>query len=82
MEINYGMWVDAKLVKPPNSDRVLCVKLPKNGHMDLCFGAYYADRKYGTGWVTSGSCDNVVFWTPLPKIPGLGDYVVTEAEWL
>lgn len=69
MSMKNGVWHDAALEKPPEGERVLCVKMPKNGNRDLCFGAYYPDREYGTGWVTSGSCDNVTHWMPLPKMP-------------
>lgn len=69
MSITNGVWHNAKVDLPKDSERVLCVKQPKNGHVDYCFGAYYKDRQFGTGWVTSGSCDNVIYWMPLPKIP-------------
>ena len=77
-------WHDAKLDPPPCSDRVLCVKLPKNGNKDLCFGAWYPpDDLYPEGhWTTSGSCNNVIFWMPLPEIPGVGDDVITESGWV
>lgn len=69
MSAKNGVWHDARIDLPPDSQRVLCIKLPKNGHMDYCFGAYYPDKTYGTGWVTTGSCDNVIYWMPLPKMP-------------
>lgn len=80
MSAKNGVWHDAKLDPPPDSERVLCVKQTKNGNKDICFGAYCAWRDYGTGWVTSGSCDNVIFWMPLPKIPEVGDNVIIKTE--
>ena len=64
-------WHNVKTDPPTPGVRVLCVKLPKNGHKDLCFGAWYEPSDiYPEGnWVTSGSCNNVIYWMPLPKIP-------------
>lgn len=69
MSFMNGVWHNAKIDTPPDGLRVLCIKQTKNGNRDYCFGAYYEDRQHGTGWVTSGSCDNVIYWMPLPKIP-------------
>lgn len=71
MSMKNGVWHSAELTKPPEGERVLCVKLPKNGNKDLCFGAWYGPSKADPAgrWVTSGSCSNVILWMPLPKIP-------------
>ncbi|MBO6270449.1 MAG: DUF551 domain-containing protein [Clostridium sp.] len=67
MAIN--VWHNAKIDLPKPGEQVLCVKETKNGTRSLCFGFWYDDRTYGNGWVTSGSCNNVLYWMPLPKIP-------------
>lgn len=71
MSIRNGVWHNPVFDLPPAGERVLCVKLPKNGNKDLCFGAWYPPSDlYPEGhWTTSGSCNNVIYWMPLPGIP-------------
>ena len=71
MSIANGVWHNASIDPPPEGERVLCVKLPKSGRKDICFGSWYKPSNlYPFGhWVTSGSCSNVIYWMPLPKIP-------------
>jgi len=71
MSIRNGVWMNAEQTKPEPGVRVLCVKLPKSGIKDYCFGTWYAPNEYYPEghWVTNGSCSNVILWMPLPRIP-------------
>ena len=69
MSIVNGVWHDARLDPPKDGVRVLCVKENKAGKRDYCFGTRWADRQWDDGRVTGGGCNNVILWTPLPKIP-------------
>lgn len=76
MSINNGVWHDAVLDPPPAGEQVLCVKQNQAGRRTLCFGSYWPERKhderFDDRWVTGGSCKNILFWMPLPKIPEEG----------
>ena len=82
MSIVNGVWHDAKLDPPPDSEQVLCVKENKKGLRSLCFGTHWKDRQWDGGWVTGGGCNNVIFWMPLPKIPQAGDNVIIHTDWI
>lgn len=78
MDAKYGVWFESSTALPPDNVAVLAVKETKNGNRDLCFARYFADRPrydaYGDvigygAWITSGSCNNIVYWMPLPEIP-------------
>jgi len=71
MSIKNGVWYNSEFDKPTPGERVLCVKMPKNGNRDYCLGAWYDPTyTYPEGhWVTNGSCTNVTHWMPLPKLP-------------
>lgn len=85
MSIQNGVWHDALLDPPPNGEIVLCVKQNQKGDRNLCFGSYWRERfhddNYDDRWVTSGGCRKIIFWMPLPKIPGTGDSVIIETGW-
>ena len=68
-----GTWHNAQIDLPKDGELVLCVKETKNGVRSLCFGSHWSDRKFDTGWVTSGSCNNILYWMPLPKFPEKGE---------
>ena len=72
MSMVNGVWHDAAVDPAPHGVMVLCVKETKNGNRSLCFGTRYSDRQWDGGWVTSGSCNNVKYWMPLPEIPEKG----------
>lgn len=69
MSVVNGVWHDAKIDPPKDNGYVLCVKQTKNGAKSICLGYYDPERTYGIGWVTTGSCNNILYWMPLPKIP-------------
>ena len=69
MSLINGVWHDPELDPPPAGEQVLCVKQDKKGNRSLCFGSYWKDRPYDNGWITTGSCTNIIYWMPLPKIP-------------
>ena len=73
MSLVNGVWHDARIDPPENGKQVLCVKQTKNGTRSLCFGSYWRERQHNElfddRWVTTGSCNNVLYWMPLPKIP-------------
>lgn len=79
MSIKTGVWHDAVL-DPPMADHinktVLIVKANKAGVRSISFGAYMsavykpmANRREGT-WTTTNGKGTVLYWMPLPKIPG------------
>lgn len=69
MSIKNGVWYNAKIDKPVSGQTVLAVKQNKAGNRCLCLATWYADREWADGWVTSGGCNNVIYWMWLPEIP-------------
>lgn len=63
------VWHNAQIDLPKDGEQVLCVKETKNKVRSYCFGAHYSTRTWDNGWVTSGGCNNVLYWMPLPKMP-------------
>lgn len=80
MSIVNGVWHDAKIDLPESHVEVLIVKQLKSGQRNIGIGyciPEYKRRDYVTGqemtepyWVCGG-CNNVIYWMPLPKIPGV-----------
>ena len=66
---NVMAWRNAKIDKPESGDVVLAVKENKAGRRSICLATWYKDRDWADGWVTTGGNNNVIYWTPLPKIP-------------
>jgi hypothetical protein len=65
-----GVWHDAKKEVPEDGARVLCVKQLKSGRKDICFGTHWKEGAgVIPGWFTTGSNNNVIYWTELPEIP-------------
>lgn len=82
MSIKNGVWHDAKM-DPPGTEhvntKVLIVKESKAGDRSISFGKYMSNmympiskRWFGT-WTTSNGKGTVLYWMPLPKIPGEDD---------
>lgn len=82
MSITNGVWHDAKL-DPPKADEmhktVLIVKQNKNGEKVITFGNFSGTVLHpgsmtweGT-WSTNNGKGEVLYWMPLPKIPGEED---------
>ena len=69
MSVKNGVWHNAKVDLPPSGEMVLCVK-EKAKIRSLCFGSYWPGRPWNDGWITGGGSDQVIYWMPLPKIPG------------
>lgn len=67
--MNVMAWRNAKIDKPESGDVVLAVKENKTGRRSICLATWYKDRDWADGWVTTGGNNNVIYWTPLPKIP-------------
>lgn len=84
MSLKNGVWHDALLDPPKESELVLCVKENQKGHRNLCFGSYwperYHDDRYDDRWVTSGGCRNIIWWMPLPKVPEPGEILQQKRE--
>lgn len=67
-------WIRTTDRLPENNQSVLVVKQLKNGQPSIGFGSYNADFINWKGeldpqWVTSGGCQNVVYWMPVPEVP-------------
>lgn len=73
MSLKNGVWHDALMDPPEDGVQVLCVKQTKAGVRSLCFGTHWEGYQYDNGWITSGGCNNIIWWMPLPKIPGEDD---------
>lgn len=79
MSLTNGVWHDAKL-DPPNADNmnrtVLIVKQNKNGSKVITFGSFTGKVLHPAGmnwegcWNTNNGKGEVLYWMPLPKIPG------------
>ena len=70
MSDKIGEWYDGRTTFPPEGEMVLCVRESKKGNRSLCFGTHWHERPWDNGWVTSGACNNILYWMHLPKIPG------------
>ena len=78
MSIKNGVWHDARMNPPEDSQTVLAIKQLKDGTRDYCLA--YCMRNYkwknpATGviiyedrWVCGGN-NNIIYWMPLPGMP-------------
>lgn len=64
-------WHNAKIDPPEYGVEVLCVKETKAKARSICFGTCWNNYAgiEGDRWVTSGGCNNVLYWMPLPNMP-------------
>ncbi len=79
MSIKNGVWHDAALDLPKNHEQVLAVKQLKNGDRSLCLAYCITEYEHVNPitkekviepyWVCGGN-NNIIFWMPLPDIPG------------
>ena len=75
------VWHNAAIDLPERDKAVLAVKELKNGRREICIARCIPDwehtdpitnkRTIGPYWVCGGN-NNIIYWTPLPKIPDKG----------
>ena len=64
------VWHNVPIDMPKYGEEVLAIKETKSGVRSFCFATLFPADKYGPEhWVTGGGCTNVIYWTPLPKMP-------------
>jgi hypothetical protein len=73
MSVKNGVWHNAILDPPEDGVKVLCLRPTKGGY-DYCLGVKYSfENQDATDkwdrWYTLGGDYDVIWWTPLPKIP-------------
>ena len=78
-----GKWISVKEALPENGETdVLAVKQLKDGRRSICIARCIPDYEHydpdtmqkvrGPYWVCGGN-NNILFWMPLPGMPGEGE---------